>query len=110
MAETAAAVAVEAVTGTATKRSASTAAALACASVLMALADVVGLEVGEDASAQAELSSSVRHGGVNLAGAVDLLMGGGAKRGALHCRAVSGQETKFRTGTVPVNLPSIYRN
>ena len=60
MAETAAAVAVEAVTGTATKRSASTAAALACASVLMALADVVGLEVGEDASAQAELSSSVR--------------------------------------------------
>jgi hypothetical protein len=66
MAETAAAVAVEAVTGTATKRSASTAAALACASVLMALADVVGLEVGEDASAQAELSSSVRRGGVNL--------------------------------------------
>ena len=54
MAETAAAVAVEAVTGTATKRSASTAAALACASVLMALADVVGLEVGEYASAQAE--------------------------------------------------------
>jgi hypothetical protein len=24
--------------------------------------------------------------------------------------AVSGQETKFRTGTVPVNLPSINRN
>lgn len=103
MAETAAAVAVEAVTGTATKRSASTAAALACASVLMALADVVGLEVGEDASAQAELSSSVRRGGVNLAGAVDLLMGGGAERGALHCCRI-WQETKFRN--MPVNLPS----
>lgn len=97
MAETAAAVAVEAVTGTATKRSASTAAALACASVLMALADVVGLEVGEDASAQAKLSSSVRRGGVNLAGAVDLLMGGGAKRGALHCcRIRPGNEVSYR--------------
>jgi hypothetical protein len=70
----------------------------------MALADVVGLEVpgGGVRIGPGGVSSSVRRGGVNLAGAAWTSLWEAVPSVERFTVAVSGQETKFRTGTVPV--------